>query len=330
MLQEVEVQLVKEKDLQRTLRQMCEDQDREMEAALLTFDKENENLKLALQEVRQNKHNVDETRKSFKTTEIQTDNSEFTSQDLSLPLILDVAQLKARQELMERSFEVLQNQLQLFNKQKPTASPLKLTQNTPFINRKSQVKSNYLNVSGKTHQGNINSITGKKKNMFSVSLQVVKAAATSKILQPKLSTNTTVEKESRHLPLGSHLSGKKSSIQRSTLQPVNCQTPLMESKHCLSEDEGYNKIVVVAEVHRPPNNEINSAGNLTKTPKNLDTMQSVYGIESLNIEGLSTELVCETAAVNYQSVGDDTCTSLAFIDLQVLHFKVHLIFCPVF
>ncbi|KAG8313668.1 hypothetical protein J6590_002140 [Homalodisca vitripennis] len=160
---------------------------------------------------------------------------------------------------MERSFEVLQNQLRLFNKQKPTASPLKLTQNTPFISRKSQVKSNYLN-------GNINSITGKKKNMFSVSLQVAKAAATSKILQPKLSTNTTVEKESRHLPLGSHLSGQKSSIQPSTLQPVNCQTPLMESKHCLSEDEGYNKIVVVAEVHRPPNNEINSAGNLTKTP----------------------------------------------------------------
>ncbi|KAG8313669.1 hypothetical protein J6590_002141 [Homalodisca vitripennis] len=47
MPQEVEVQLVKEKDFQRTLRQMCEDQDREIEAALLTFEKENENLKLA-------------------------------------------------------------------------------------------------------------------------------------------------------------------------------------------------------------------------------------------------------------------------------------------
>ncbi|KAG8298049.1 hypothetical protein J6590_108294 [Homalodisca vitripennis] len=115
------------------------------------------------------KTGLPQTPKLTSASETQTDYSEFYVPNYSASLLIELTQLKIRQDQLECSVVTLQEKLLKQGEQTNPATPPALTQSTPTA--KSLPCSKNHNISKSKKQ------TGKERNHFSVSLQVAKNKA---------------------------------------------------------------------------------------------------------------------------------------------------------
>lgn len=173
-LEEVEHQLLKEKELRATLMQTVEIQDREKENAICASEKEIKALKVEIKKLKEQKVDKDHepTRliRTTKTIETQTCNYEATSQNTSITLLCELAQLKLRQNDLEHLVEGIQKKLGDHGNGKKLSILPESLQNTSSFRRTLQPSSKNICKSEKK--------TGRpQRNHFSVSLQVAKNKA---------------------------------------------------------------------------------------------------------------------------------------------------------
>ncbi|KAG8267890.1 hypothetical protein J6590_040672, partial [Homalodisca vitripennis] len=126
-LNEVEHQLTKERQLRSELMQSFEEQDREKEKIVCSLEKEIKQLKDNISKLKQNKtlksHVINNT-SEIADMQTQTDPRPYEIDEHNnqqLPLILELNQLKTRQDSMEHSMKVLQDQFQKHDQAKVNA-----------------------------------------------------------------------------------------------------------------------------------------------------------------------------------------------------------------
>lgn len=164
-IKEIESQLEKEKKLRSDLVQMFEEQDKEKEQTLCKFEKEIKKLKAIIKEINMtNKNELNHTPKTQKNMETQTTNSGSFIQEQSPTLISQIDQLKIRQDQVEDQMKSLQEHMH----RRETAEPTQTTRAThsTLVTKRIQVRNINLRSSDK-----------KRKNVFSVSLQMQKHEA---------------------------------------------------------------------------------------------------------------------------------------------------------
>uniref|UniRef100_A0A1B6I4X7 PHD-type domain-containing protein n=1 Tax=Homalodisca liturata TaxID=320908 RepID=A0A1B6I4X7_9HEMI len=176
-LQEAIAQIAKEKQNRQELQNFYEDHDTRQ---TLIFDEqankilELEQIILNLKREKSGQRDLDktglpQTPKLTSASETQTDYSEFYVPNYSASLLIELTQLKIRQDQLECSVVTLQEKLLKQGEQTNPATPPALTQSTPTA--KSLPCSKNHNISKSKKQ------TGKERNHFSVSLQVAKNKA---------------------------------------------------------------------------------------------------------------------------------------------------------
>lgn len=191
-LNEVEHQLNKEKEFRNTLMETFEKQDKEQEKSIYASENEIKLLKTEINklnlQITENKNG--EAAQCFKpvtATETQK-NPEPSFQNTTITVLQEVAQLKMRQNEMERSVKELQDVLKKQNAQSESSSPLLTTQSTPHLRSLSHLRSNQFNKSVKKARGPL-------RNHFSVSLQVAKSKASVENAQPTMTTHIKATKK---------------------------------------------------------------------------------------------------------------------------------------
>ncbi|KAG8284878.1 hypothetical protein J6590_092899 [Homalodisca vitripennis] len=171
LLIEVEHQLTKERQLRSELMQSFEEQDREKEKIVCSLEKEIKQLKDNISKLKQNKtlksHLINNT-SEMADMQTQTDPRPYEIDEHNnqqLPLILELNQLKTRQDSMEHSMKVLHDQFQKHDQAKVNAY---IEQSLPTTPRHTFLKIPRLNEGKKN-------VHKRGNNHRSVSLQIAKS-----------------------------------------------------------------------------------------------------------------------------------------------------------
>ncbi|KAG8271749.1 hypothetical protein J6590_056225 [Homalodisca vitripennis] len=153
-LNEVELQLEKERQLRIEMMRTFEEQDNEREKLLRDSANKIKQLGGMINKLKLNqddKTDLAQTPKPTSTSETQTNDSEFYVPNYCASLITELAQLKTRQDQLERSVETLQEELHKQGEQTNPATPPPVTQSTPVTESFPRSKNYNLSKKKKTN-----------------------------------------------------------------------------------------------------------------------------------------------------------------------------------